>query len=295
MSDRPGGASPIRLGTLSPAEALEKEALLLENLRGMGRTLVAYSGGVDSAYLLAAAHRALGSDALGVIAASESLPASELADALAVASNRDIPVRVVETREMEREGYRRNGSDRCYHCKTELFEQLGDLAVTEGWRTIAYGAVTDDLGDDRPGMNAAREFEIKAPLLDAGLSKLEVRLLARRMGLRVWDKPQSACLASRIPHGHEVTPEKLRQVGEAEAWIRRRFGIRVVRVRHWGETARVESDRGDVPALTAALDELRSELSQWGFLSVEIDPEGYRRADPLPVDNTEVNDHVHRG
>src|SRR5262245_58592949 len=254
----------------------------------MGRTLVACSGGVDSAYLLAEAHRALGADALGVIAKSASLPAAELAEAMAVAAGRDIPVRIVETREMEREAYRRNGSDRCYHCKTELFEQLASIALSDRWRTVAYGAVTDDLGDDRPGMNAAREFDIRAPLLEAGLSKLEVRLLARQMGLRVWDKPQAACLASRIPHGLEVTPAKLRQVEEAEAWIRRRFGIRVVRVRHWNDRARVETDRRDIPALTAALDELRSELSKWGFLSVDVDPEGYRRPDPLPIASKEV-------
>ena len=170
---------------VSPGAVAAKRGRLSEILGGMGRTLVAYSGGVDSAYLLAEAHRALGTRAMGVIARSPSLPASELAGALAVAAGRDIPVRVVETHEMEREAYRRNGPDRCYHCKTELFEHLADIAVSEQWRTVAYGAVTDDLGDDRPGMNAAREFEVRAPLVEAGLSKLEVRVLARQMGLRI--------------------------------------------------------------------------------------------------------------
>ena len=276
-------ATIVSLGAIAA-----KRARLSEILGGMGRTLVAYSGGVDSAYLLAEAHRSLGARALGVVARSPSLPASELEEALAVAASRDIPVRVVETREMEREAYRRNGADRCYHCKTELFEHLAAIAIAEGWGTVAYGAVTDDLGDDRPGMTAAREFEVRAPLLEAGLSKLEVRALARQLGLRVWDKPQAACLASRIPHGSEVTVEKLRQVEEAEGWLRRRFGVRVVRVRHLGQAARVETGKDEIAGLQAALDEVRSGMARWGFLSVEIDPEGYRRPDPLPIANKEV-------
>ncbi|MEK7348868.1 MAG: ATP-dependent sacrificial sulfur transferase LarE [Candidatus Eisenbacteria bacterium] len=265
-----------------------KRASLEAVLSGLGRTLVAYSGGVDSAYLLAEAHRVLGAGALGVIARSPSLPAAELEGALALAAERGMPVRVVETNEMEREAYRRNASDRCYHCKTELFEHLVALAGAEGWRAIAYGAVTDDLGDDRPGMGAARELEISAPLVESGLSKLEVRVLARQVGLRVWDKPQSACLASRIPHGMEVTVEKLRQVEGAEAWLRDRFGLRVVRVRHFGQHARVETEQGEISRLVAALQELRIGLMTWGFENVEIDPDGYSRPDPLPIVNMEV-------
>jgi len=283
-------SGPARLVAfpVSPEVVAGKRARLEEILRGMGRTLVAYSGGVDSAYLLAETHRALGAGALGVIARSPSLPAAELEDALGVAASRDIPVRVVETHEMERAAYRRNGADRCYHCKTELFEQLAGIAMADGWRTVAYGAVTDDLGDDRPGMTAAGEFDVRAPLLEAGLSKLEVRILARQMGLRVWDKPQSACLASRIPHGSEVTVGKLRQVEVAEAWLRQRFGLRVVRVRHLGPTARIETEPGDIRRLQGALEAIRSGLTEQGFLNVEIDPEGYRRPDPLPIANKEV-------
>ncbi len=272
----------------------EKRAHLQRILGGLGRTLVAYSGGVDSAYLLAEAHLILGAGALGVIARSPSLPAAELEGALALAAEHSFPVRVVETNEMEREGYRRNAPDRCYHCKSELFEHLVTLAGAEGWRAIAYGAVTDDLGDDRPGMGAARELEICAPLLEAGLSKLEVRVLARQVGLRVWDKPQSACLASRIPHGTEVTVEKLRQVEGAEAWLRQRFGLRVVRVRHFGQQARVETEQSEIARLVAALPELRSGLMTWGFQSVEVDPDGYARPDPLPAVNTEVIKNVQR-
>lgn len=280
---------PILFPSAGSEKILAEKRLRLERLLGgLGRTLVAYSGGVDSAYLLAEAHRVLGAGALGVIARSPSLPASELEGALALAAERGMPVRVVETNEMEREAYRRNASDRCYHCKTELFEHLVTLARAEGWRAIAYGAVTDDLGDDRPGMGAARELEISAPLLESGLSKLEVRVLARQVGLRVWDKPQSACLASRIPHGTEVTVEKLRQVEGAEAFIRQRFGLRVVRVRHFGQRARVETEPGGIPRLVAALPELRSALMTWGFVDVEIDPSGYLRPDPLPIVKMEV-------
>ncbi len=288
-----GGATRGEAIHLAPAASkellAEKRSRLEGVLRGLGRTLVAYSGGVDSAYLLAEAHRVLGDQALGIIAQSPSLPASELEGALALAAEHRLPVRVVETNEMEREGYRQNNPDRCYYCKTELFEHLVALAGAEGWRAIAYGAVTDDLGDDRPGMGAARELEISAPLLEAGLAKLEVRALAYQMGLRVWDKPQSACLASRIPHGMEVTVDKLRQVESAEAWLRQKFGLRVVRVRHFGQRARVETETADIERLQAALPELRSGLMTWGFETVEIDPAGYRRPDPLPAVNTEVS------
>ena len=279
----------VHVAALGSSQALAaKRVRLGEILRGLGRTLVAYSGGVDSAYLLAEAHRALGDGVLGVIARSPSLPASELEGALALAAEHGLPVRVVDTNEMEREAYRRNDGDRCYHCKTELFEHMVALAAAEGWRAIAYGAVTDDLGDDRPGMGAARELEISAPLLESGLSKLEVRALAHQLGLRVWDKPQSACLASRIPHGEEVTVQKLRQVETAEAWLREHFGLRVVRVRHFGQSARVETAPEEIERLRAALPELRSGLLTCGFEFVELDPVGYRRADPLPIVNMEV-------
>jgi len=276
------------------AELTEKGRRLDAILRGYGRVLVAYSGGVDSAFLLAAAHRVLGSGASGVIARSPSLPASELEEALAGARRHGLQVRVIETLEMEREEYRANGTDRCFHCKTELFERMADLAKADGSTVLAYGAVTDDLGDDRPGMTAAENLGIRAPLVDAGLSKLEVRILSRQMGLRVWDKPQSACLASRIPHGSRVTAAKLRQVEEAEAWIRGHFGIRVLRVRHEGESARVETEQADISRLVASLDLLRSEMARWGFSSVTVDPRGYRRPDPLPVENMEVTTNVQR-
>jgi pyridinium-3,5-biscarboxylic acid mononucleotide sulfurtransferase len=261
-----------------------KRARLEELLRGLGRVLIAYSGGVDSAVLLAEAHRVLGEGACGVIAVSPSLPESELQQALALARERGIPVRVVQTSEMERPEYRINRPDRCFHCKTELFEKLAGVASRESWDAIAYGAVTDDLGDVRPGMAAAERQRARAPLLEAGLSKVEIRILARRLGLSVWDKPQAACLASRIPHGSEVTLEKLRQVERGEALLRERLGLRVVRLRHEGARARVEVAPADVPRLLrpAEKEAVLAIVQQLGFAELEIDPRGYRRADPLP-------------
>lgn len=266
-----------------------KRTRLEEILNGLGRVLIAYSGGVDSAVLLAEAHRVLGNRACGVIARSPSLPERELADALSVARSGGFHVRVIRTEEMDREQYRANRPDRCYHCKTELFEKLERLALDEGWDTLAYGAVTDDLGDVRPGMSAAERHRIRAPLLEAGLSKLETRLLARRLGLRVWDKPQSACLASRIPHGSEVTPEKLRQVELGEAALKERFGLRVVRLRHEGWKARIEVDPTEVARLLVPEQQeaILTLVKGLGFSEMELDPRGYRRADPLPPNDLE--------
>ncbi len=268
---------------IEPALAA-KRARLEEILGGMGRTLVAYSGGVDSAFLLDEAHRVVAAGVLGVIAKSPSLPGTELDAALKLAASRGIGVRVIETHEMERAGYRRNGSDRCFHCKSELFERLREIAGGEGFDSLAYGALTDDLGDVRPGMEAAERLRIRAPLLEALLGKLEVRILARHIGLGVWDKPQSACLASRIPHGTEVTRERLGQVEQSEDWLRETLALRVVRVRHEGTRARIEVLPSDISRVSepAALGRIRSRFEDLGFLEVEVDPRGYRRPDPRP-------------
>jgi pyridinium-3,5-biscarboxylic acid mononucleotide sulfurtransferase len=274
----------VRAGDLSA-----KRDRLRSILEDMGRTLVAYSGGVDSSVLLAEANDALGSRAVGVIARSPSLPADELEPALRTAAQAGAPVRVIETNELARERYRANEGDRCYHCKAELFDRLTELAAREGFDSLAYGAVTDDLGDTRPGMAAAAEFRVRAPLIEAGLSKIEVRVLARERGLNVWDKPQSACLASRIPVGSQVTEEKLRQVEGAERWIREAFPIRILRVRHAGETARVEVAPEEISLLDggAALARLTQGLMSFGFSRVEVDPRGYRRPDPMPTSEEE--------
>jgi pyridinium-3,5-biscarboxylic acid mononucleotide sulfurtransferase len=282
---RPATESRITLGGpgIDPA-LLEKRERLASILGAMGRTLVAYSGGVDSAFLLAETHRVLGAGALGVIARSASLPEAELSQALEVAAARGIPVRIVETREMDLEAYRANGPDRCYHCKAELFLVLGRIASEESWDSLAYGALMDDLGDVRPGMAAADRHRVRAPLIEAGLGKLEVRRLARDIGLRVWDKPQSACLASRIPHGSRVTEEKLQMIERGEAWLRGAFGLKVVRLRHEGSRARIEVLSGEIPRLLAdrAISLIKDRLGGLGFGEVLIDPEGYRRSDPQP-------------
>jgi len=259
-------------------------------LAGLGRTLVAYSGGVDSSVLLVEAARVLGSDAAGVIARSPSLPARELQDAIDLATRHGVVVRVIETHELEREGYRRNAPDRCFHCKTELFERLEDLADREGWNTVAYGAIVDDLGDTRPGMRAADVHRVRAPLIEAGIGKLEVRILARALGLRVWDKAASACLASRVPHGSEVTPEKLGQIERGEDWLRSAFGLCTVRLRHEGARARIEARVGDIPRLEAEISRIALYLRDLGFDEVQIDPRGYRRPDPLPRSEEELAD-----
>jgi uncharacterized protein len=199
-------------------------------------------------------------------------------------------VRVVETRELEREEYRKNGPDRCFHCKTELFEQLETLALSEGWNSLAYGALTDDLGEIRPGMAAAERHRVRAPLIEAGIGKLEVRILARDMGLKVWDKPQSACLASRIPHGSEVTPGKLQQVEMGEVWLRAYFGLETVRLRHEGMRARIEVRKPDIQRLRAHFGPISLKMKDLGFFEVEIDPDGYRRPDPQPGLMEEGND-----
>jgi uncharacterized protein len=283
MSDHREAGLTLRGPGVDP-ELQAKRDRLRAILETLGRTVVAYSGGVDSAFLLVEARRALGDRLEGVIADSPSLPRTELDQALSLAGERGIPVRVIETREMERDAYVANGPDRCYHCKAELFGRLEALAETEGWSTIAYGAVTDDLGDVRPGMRAADRYQVRAPLLEAGLGKLEVRILARDLGLPVWDKPQSACLASRIPHGSAVTREKLRQVERGEEWLRGAFGLRVVRLRHEGSRARIEVGLGEIARIStdAAISRIRQQLGALGFQDVWIDPAGYRRADPSP-------------
>ena len=274
-----------RSGSGLPGLELEgKRARLEEILRGLGRVLIAYSGGVDSAVLLVESHRVVGDRACGVIAQSPSLPQAELLAALSLARARGIPVRVIRTEEGSREEYRANRPDRCFHCKTELFEKLEALAHEESWDALAYGAVTDDQGDDRPGMIAAERHRVRAPLIEAGLSKLEVRILARRLALPVWDKPQSACLASRIPHGSEVTPEKLKQVELGEAALKERFGLRIVRLRHEGGKARIEVDPSEIARIEepGQKEAILTLVRHLGFAEMEIDPRGYRRADPMP-------------
>jgi uncharacterized protein len=254
-----------------------KRQLLEELLRASGRVLVAYSGGVDSAYLAWAAHQQLGSNMLAIIADSPSLARTQLADAVAFAHEEQIPLEVISTSELDRPEYARNDGQRCFHCKDELFAVMENLRVARGFDVIAYGVNQDDQGDFRPGQQAAQQHNVAAPLLQAGLSKAEIRELAREAGLRVWDKPASACLSSRIEYGREVTREALAVVEAGEDAIRA-LGFRQFRVRHHGDIVRIEIAREEMelalnPAVAAQFAAIFKAL---GFKFVTLDLEGFR-------------------
>ena len=262
--------------TGAAGEGLEaKVARLVGALRDLGGVVVAFSGGADSAYLLAAAHDALERGCVGATAVSPSLARDELAAARRIAASIGVRHVVVETDEFEDPRYRRNDLQRCYFCKHALFTRLGALAVELGLSTVAYGANADDLGDYRPGMRAAAEFAVRAPLLEAGLTKPEIRALARRRGLEVWDKPASPCLASRLPHGTPVTLAALRQIEEGERLLHG-LGFPEVRVRHHGEVARIEVPLPDVPRLLGVAPRVTTALRSLGFREVTVDPRGLR-------------------
>ncbi len=239
--------------------------------------VVAYSGGVDSAFLAWAAHESLGQAMRAVIADSPSLARTHLEDALAFAREHGIPTDVVETRELENPAYARNDSMRCFHCKDELFAVLEQYCEANGLSEIAYGVNADDQGDFRPGQKAARAHRVIAPLLDAALTKAEIRKLALQAGLRVWDKPASACLSSRIEYGREVTPEALNSVERGEDALRR-LGFRQFRVRHHGEIVRIEIARDEMArALTEEMGrEFTAIFKNLGFKFVTLDLEGFR-------------------
>jgi uncharacterized protein len=254
-----------------------KRALLQTHLHSRGRLLIAYSGGVDSAYLAWAAQQALGSNMLAIIADSPSLARTQLADAVAFAKEQAIPLEVVATSELDRPEYARNDSQRCFFCKDELFTLMEKLRQARGFDAIAYGVNLDDQGDFRPGQKAASNHHVVAPLLDAGLTKEEIRTLARRAGLRIWDKPASACLSSRIEYGRPVTREALGMVEKGEDALRA-LGFRQYRVRHHGEIVRIEIAREELqraldPAMAA---EFTAIFKALGFKFVTLDLEGFR-------------------
>lgn len=254
-----------------------KSQHLSEQLRSLGRVLIAYSGGVDSAYLAWAAYRELGDNMLAVLADSPSLARSQMHDAVAFAEEQHIPLKIIQTAEMERAEYRQNDGARCFHCKDELFGVMEEFRTHHGFATIAYGVNSDDEGDYRPGQQAARQHGVAAPLLDAGLTKADIRELARQAGLRIWNKPASACLSSRIEYGRPVTPEALQVVEQGEDALRA-LGFRQFRVRHHGDIVRVEIARDELPRALST--EMATEFTRifkaLGFTYVTLDLEGFR-------------------
>src|SRR5215471_14486465 len=256
--------------------AAKSSQLECELLR-LGRLLVAYSGGVDSAYLAWAAHRTLGDKMLAIIADSASLSRSHLADAIAFANEQGFPFEVINTSELDRPDYVRNDGQRCFQCKDELFAVMERLRAERGFDAIAYGVNLDDQGDFRPGQQAAKLHHVAAPLLSAGLTKQDIREMARVAGLRVWDKPASACLSSRIEYGRPVTREALDVVERGEDAVRA-LGFRQFRVRHHGDIVRIEIDREELeraldPAMAAQFTAI---FKQLGFKFITLDLEGFR-------------------
>lgn len=255
----------------------EKLQRLQEILRPMGRVVIGYSGGVDSAFLAKAARDVLGEGALAVTADSESYAEGELDYAQKLAGLIGISHRIVRTEEMDDPNYASNPINRCYYCKSELISKLGDVARDHGASSILYGANADDAGDFRPGMQAASELGARAPLKEAGLTKAEIRELTHRYGLPVWDRPATACLASRIPYGTRITPEVLSRVDRSERFLRE-LGFSQVRVRHHDHTARIEVPRAEAPRIFegGVAERVVSKLKELGYTYVTLDLAGFR-------------------
>ena len=274
-------------------ELLQKKSKLDEYLRSLGRILVAYSGGVDSAFLAFEAHEVLGPQMLAVLADSPSLARTHLDDAMAFAHEQNIPLKVINTDEMSKPDYVRNDAMRCFHCKDELFTVMESFRDQGGFETVAYGVNADDRGDFRPGQQAARNHGVAAPLLEAGLGKQDIRDLSRAAGLRVWQKPASACLSSRIEYGRPVTREALLQVEQGEDALRS-LAFEQFRVRHHGNLVRIEIAREEMPrALQPSMaDEFMRIFKALGFTYVTLDLEGFRSGSMNAVLPVEV---LHRG
>ena len=255
----------------------QKLQALEEALRALGNLMVAYSGGVDSAFLAATAHRVLGDRMVAVLADSPSLARRDLELARAFAQSVGMQLRVIQTEELDKPEYQKNDGDRCFHCKTELFTGMEALRAELGFEHIAYGMNSDDTWDYRPGQRAADEHKVLAPLAAAGLTKLEIRALCKAAGYTLWDRPAAPCLSSRVEYGRTVTREVLEQVERSEESIRQ-LGFREFRVRHHGELARVEIAKAELPrALTMEmLESITTALRKAGFHYVTLDCAGFR-------------------
>ena len=266
--------------TLNNTAAEQKLVALRTLLRSLGRIVIAYSGGVDSAFLLKVARDEIGDNAVAIIGVSPSLMPEEFDDARHLAERIEAPLRIVETHEMEDPNYAANPNNRCYFCKSELFNVLTRIAQDEGFDAVCDGTNLDDMQEWRPGAQAGAERSIRSPLREVGLSKAEIRELSKGLNLPTWDKPAMPCLSSRIPYGTPVTPEALRMIGRAEAWLRV-HGLRQVRVRHYVEdnhpTARIEVDPAEMTQLFELREAATAELRNLGYTKILLDLEGYRR------------------
>jgi pyridinium-3,5-biscarboxylic acid mononucleotide sulfurtransferase len=267
-------------GSTSSADSAETAARFAALEAGLALStnlLVAYSGGVDSAFLAGTAHRVLGDHMLAVLADSPSLARRDMQQAVAFAESIQMPLRIVATDELERPEYQRNDADRCFHCKDELFAVMESLGAKLGFSAIAFGMNADDTRDFRPGQRAARQHAVLAPLAEAGLTKVEVRALARAAGYPLWDRPAAPCLSSRVEYGRTVTREVLDQVERAEEAVRQ-LGFREFRVRHHGDLARIEIARVELPRALSmqVLDAMTAALKQVGYQYVTLDSSGFR-------------------
>ena len=256
-----------------------KLTVLRERIRGVKSCAVAFSGGVDSTFVLQVAQETLGARVIGVTALSESLPAGELAGAQDLARRIGARHVVLRTFETQDQNYLGNAANRCYFCKTEMYTRITDFGRGQQLDAVLDGLNQDDLQDRRPGRAAAIERGVISPLVDAGLTKAEIRMLSREMGLPTWDKPALACLSSRIPHGTPITLQALTQVDRAETYLRK-LGVGQVRVRHHGHLARIEVEPHDFPLLRLNEAEINAHLNALGFAEVVLDPAGYRTGNP---------------